>query len=391
MNPQDIKKLHQFITNNSEMEELESLINEFNPFKILKVDNYEIRHSNVLSWLLNPRENHNLKEDFLKKFICDSIINNDNIDIKYTSFDIQLANLNNVEIRREWRNIDILILSEELKICLLIENKIYSTESGNQLEKYLQIVKDTFKEYEYIPIYLTLKDEDPTCEEYGKSNYASILKILKTIIKMQRENLNPKVLDFIQYYSKNLELLTMEDEQVKDLCKKIYKEHKFAIDLINQYSSSSQFETAAQEFMNEKHFKYKGNNSRDAWFIPDEICTNIQAKYSSEWGWGFPIQMWFSTNTDKHKIKIILEIGPIGNADSRQKLLKLFEKRSIKIKKTSYKEDAKYTRIYTQQSEISDWDDKEELINKMGELFELTRKIRETTQEVLIEFKKSEV
>jgi len=395
MNPKDIKKLHQFITNNSEIEELESLINEFNPFKILKVDNYEIRHSNVLSWLLNPRGNHNLKEDFLKKFICDSIINNDNIETKYTSFDIQLANLNDVEIRREWKNIDILIISNNLKICILIENKIYSTESKGQLKNYLSIVQDNFKEYECIPIYLTLNDEDPTCDKYGKSNYTRILKILKTIIKIQQANLNPKVLDFIQYYSKNLELLTMENEQVKDLCKKIYKEHKFAIDLINQYSSSSQFETASQEFMNEKHFQYKGNNSRAAWFIPDEICTNIQAKYPPEWGWGFPVQVWFSA--DNHKIKIIVEIGPVGNSDLRQKLLNLFAERflktktPLKIKPSSYKEDAKYTRIFIQYREVSDWDDKDELINKMRELFELTEKIREITQDVLIEFKNSDV
>jgi hypothetical protein len=129
MSTEEIKKIHQFITNNFDLEKLESQINEFNPFKILKVDKYEIRHSNVLSWLFNPRQNHNLKDTFLKKFICDALVNNDNFDIQYSSFDIQISNLMDVEIRREWKNIDLLIISHSLKLIVLIENKIYAPES----------------------------------------------------------------------------------------------------------------------------------------------------------------------------------------------------------------------------------------------------------------------
>ena len=38
MSTEEIKKIHQFITNNFDLEKLESQTNEFNPFKILKVD-----------------------------------------------------------------------------------------------------------------------------------------------------------------------------------------------------------------------------------------------------------------------------------------------------------------------------------------------------------------
>ena len=38
--------------------------NKFNIFKVLKLDNHEIRHSNFLAWLLNPKENHNLQGNF---------------------------------------------------------------------------------------------------------------------------------------------------------------------------------------------------------------------------------------------------------------------------------------------------------------------------------------
>ena len=42
--------------------------NRFNIFKVLKLDNYEIRHSNFLAWLLNPKETHNLGYEFIKEF-----------------------------------------------------------------------------------------------------------------------------------------------------------------------------------------------------------------------------------------------------------------------------------------------------------------------------------
>lgn len=42
---------------------------KFNLFDILKISRVEIRHSNMLSWLLNPNENHGLGDSVLRGFI----------------------------------------------------------------------------------------------------------------------------------------------------------------------------------------------------------------------------------------------------------------------------------------------------------------------------------
>lgn len=69
--------LSNFVFNNLDLDLLESEINKFNPYRILQVENIEIRHSNTLAWLLNPHENHGLGNLFLKKFISDVLIFNE--------------------------------------------------------------------------------------------------------------------------------------------------------------------------------------------------------------------------------------------------------------------------------------------------------------------------
>ena len=39
----------------------------FNPFDVLRYSDYEIRHSNVLAWLLQPNETHRIGDAFLRE------------------------------------------------------------------------------------------------------------------------------------------------------------------------------------------------------------------------------------------------------------------------------------------------------------------------------------
>ena len=93
-----------------DFEKLELNLKLPNIFRILKISKAEIRHSNFLAWLLNPNESHNLKDTFLKHFLLD-------ISVDFDTLDLQ-----ELEIRREWKNIDLLILSSKFLVC--IENKV---------------------------------------------------------------------------------------------------------------------------------------------------------------------------------------------------------------------------------------------------------------------------
>ena len=88
---------------------LRSKLNSPNIFSCLNNASYEIRHSNFISWLLNPEESHNQRDYFLRLFL-DSIGEQAHEAEEF------------LKISREKWNIDILI---ELKSrIIVIENKI---------------------------------------------------------------------------------------------------------------------------------------------------------------------------------------------------------------------------------------------------------------------------
>jgi hypothetical protein len=135
--------IEQLILNNPELEKLENMLSQFNTFETLDIVNTEIRHSNVLAWLFNPNANHSLREYFLKQFLKHFIsINKDYITANITVFDFEIFNYTNIEMRREWNNIDLLlIIRDEIKnVVVVIENKLKTAEHDEQLRRYREIV-----------------------------------------------------------------------------------------------------------------------------------------------------------------------------------------------------------------------------------------------------------
>ena len=110
-----------------DLSHLEELLNEPNIFNILKLETNELAHSNFLAWLLDPKGSHKLGDLFLKEFLKKVIPNLGNFE--------QLS-FSDARIEREKNNIDILITDDSNNLLVVIENKIYSQETGDQLNRY---------------------------------------------------------------------------------------------------------------------------------------------------------------------------------------------------------------------------------------------------------------
>ena len=153
-NDETMKIINDLVSDIDCLEPLHEWTNDLNIFSLLKLDRVEIRHSNMLSWLLNPNELHGLSDKLLKKFLIYAT-KGTNISIMrgLTPVDVDLMNLDDVVVYREKDNIDILIVSESSHLVLAIENKIGSSEHSNQLEKYKTgLLKDYPNNYHFVLI-----------------------------------------------------------------------------------------------------------------------------------------------------------------------------------------------------------------------------------------------
>ena len=230
------------------LDELNTWTNHFNIFEVLKISRTEIRHSNMLAWLLDPNENHGLGDTFLRKFLQSYYEEFDNIQSDKTLhvFDALLADLYSVNVSREWKNIDLLLYSDEAKFYIAIENKIDSVEhtSGNtevsQLCKYRKILEGNprFKGYKRLLIYLTPNGDDPITEEekqyWDIYSYKTIVSILNDLEDSERIG-SPEAKLLINNYKEILNKKIVMNEEIEKICAKIYKNYKAALDLLFEY------------------------------------------------------------------------------------------------------------------------------------------------------------
>lgn len=56
------------LEHSKEFANLHRKFHQFNPLKVLRVSHFEIRHSNVLRWLIDPDENHQFGSFFIKNY-----------------------------------------------------------------------------------------------------------------------------------------------------------------------------------------------------------------------------------------------------------------------------------------------------------------------------------
>lgn len=234
---EDLVALEKFLLQNQELEKLESLIAEFNVFETLDAIRAEIRHSNMLAWLMNPSANHGLGDQFLRLFLKYLFANNRNsIKSEITFFDIEVFNLDDIEVRKEWNRVDLLLISESNKLIVTIENKVGTEEHSNQLKRYFDIVTKEFPDHRKLFVYLTPDSLTPSDEQnWIIFDYSTIYSILKSILESKRNSLSNSIFDFLTQYCTVLRRYIMPNSEIEEICKKIYQKHQQALDLIFQY------------------------------------------------------------------------------------------------------------------------------------------------------------
>ena len=171
---------------------------------IYGVDKYEIRHSNVLKWILEPKDDEAIDylpiRNLLRIIQENKSLNNNN----FNSVNLTTARLNDVTIEREKYDIDLLITLkvENNNYAIVIENKLESFIHDDQLDKYKKKVAEFYPKYEPLNVFLHPGINLSQEAEANNNQYVSITyqEVYDNILKSIAELTSNSTLKLIVYY-----------------------------------------------------------------------------------------------------------------------------------------------------------------------------------------------
>ncbi|MCT4781639.1 MULTISPECIES: PDDEXK-like family protein [Exiguobacterium] len=407
------------LENSTEFNQLHQQFHQFNPLKVLRVDQYEIRHSNVLAWLFDPNENHRLGSFFLRKVLMNLITKPENEE-KIASLDylpFLHASLSGAIVHREWwtgsGSIDLLIDIPSLNLMLLIENKFHSTESDGQLRHYYDHVHATFPGRTILPVYLTLSSDAPSHEDYWFLDYEDVLRIITQELELNRATIADNIHDFLSYYVALLEERLVDDEATMETALQLYQDYASAIHLLYANANPAKqkqielkqaiktletFDTETKrhllliynrkrqtidyifktggnilrqaflEFVSEQHITTYAAHTRVPNFVMNEWLSSLEQMHRLKRYWlNYGLIIWFERKGSK-RLKLYVEVGPIDYTE-RLPLLEALEAKDISFWKSGKQEGKKFTRIYTETLDVSDWTNAANVKDAMTTLF----------------------
>ncbi len=229
---EDLAALERFVVDNDDVLTLESLIGRFNIFDALAISQTEIRHSNFLAFILDPAESHGQGQLFLKAVVMD-LLKAAPADLRpFSPIDLDGMDLGGVSVSREWRHIDLLITCEEPPLVIAVENKVGSHEHSGQLGRYQETIENQYPHARPLYVYLTPNGEEASEKAWVPYSYADIYRVLTRVRTTYNNAIGGDALIFLDHYLSLIGNRFMNNSDIDELCQRIYKNHRRALDLI---------------------------------------------------------------------------------------------------------------------------------------------------------------
>lgn len=319
-----IAALEAFVVDNDDLVQLEERIGKFNIFDALGIVRAEIRHSNFLGWLLDPADTHGTGQLFLRAVLMDILHRAPNDIRPLSPVEIDGRDLAGVEVRREQDHIDILIAADDPKIVVAIENKIDSDEHSNQLERYRDAVTKRYPDHDALYVFLTREGDEPSDEQWSPYSYADLHASLSRVRRLNDNAIGDDVLVFLDQYLRMIGSRFMDDPKIDELCDRIYRNHRQALDLIFERKADPRrviVDTFAECFPADQ---YERRNTGKACIIEPLAWREIFppdgdfGPRSQPTGWVRPMIVTDAKGTEA---KIEIWVGPTRDPKNRQLLL----------------------------------------------------------------------
>jgi len=332
LNPQNaetkesLAALERFVVDNEDLLALEERIGRFNIFDALRIVDREVKHSDFLAWLLDPNESHGQGGLFLRAILMDlfKTARENGFPCPVSPIELDGEELRGVEIRREWRHIDLLVRCDHPPFVAAIANKIKSGEHSKQLLRYHETVANEFGVTPSMYVFLTVEGDEASDEDWIPYSYADLHRVLARVRNASATSIGDDVLAFLDHYLRLIRGRLMEDPKIADLCQRIYKNHRQALQLIYEHAGSpaagvlGKIEQAVAEHSADWHIVNK--TSTQILFIPKqwlELLPEIGARKT------FDPRCWVVLKFEIRKKKGFFgaTVWPTTNPELRQKVV----------------------------------------------------------------------
>ena len=287
----------------------------FNMFRITGVNHYENTHSSILAELLNPKGSHGLKGKFLKVFV----------DQLMTQEKMKTFHCENATVKTEAPGngrIDILIV-DDLKRAIIIENKIYANDQWEQLKRYDDHAKKTYGSGNYVIFYLTLQGKEAS-KNSGENVVYFPLSFAYDIIQWLEQCVNlsaryPLVRETMNQYINHLKQLTNQDMD------KINQN-----ELVEILSKPENVLSAIKISENMKNLKIKlvtdmARKVAEKFYVEFEVDKEANGFYFYKNGWKKGAGIWFAETNGATYYAIKTTEACNGKAVRQEKIIELFE------------------------------------------------------------------
>lgn len=327
-----LRKMEESIQEDADFKELRHT--EFNVFDVLKIGQMEIRHSNVLSWLLDPNGSHGKGGEFLRCFF-EKVLGKDRADRLWPE---------TFTVRREWENIDILLISEVDKTVIAIENKILSKEHDDQLQRYHDIIEKEYSTYKKEFFYLTPQGDEPTDDRWNELAYILIYEILDEKMKKHSEEKNDRVDIFIEDYMTILKRdIIMNDDKKKliEMCDRLYSEYGEEIETIINNKTDPVVRVIKDILKNEQRLELLDNISASNFIVYSEAMDKYLGKlhqgHKSRWKDDRPYRYWYYLENGKLKLTLYFDVRESIPAEIKDKMDNILKKEGNETEAKSQK------------------------------------------------------
>ncbi len=228
---------------------------------------YEEFHSRIIGWLLDPSAHHRQAERFIAALLEATNAPQGLLDADWSA----------AQVYREWKNVvegkvgylDILILNQDCHNLIAIENKTRSSEHSDQLTRYRRALADGYPNFDRHHVFLSPDGNPPDLERDRKywqpASYSAAHSAIQEILEIGVAD--PDANALLQIYATTIRRNFMPDTDLDQQARRIYLEHREAIERIvaNKPDWKDETKPMLREAVAKHHF-WKLEHE-DAWRI----------------------------------------------------------------------------------------------------------------------------